>query len=81
VQRRQGHPLIRFSQAEEHPGFTDALLDILQAEQEAPVRLSGKQGLDLMSSLSSLPLTRCSGCLPQEPRHEGVGTQRGHSAT
>ncbi|KIN08077.1 hypothetical protein OIDMADRAFT_187227 [Oidiodendron maius Zn] len=26
--------------AEEHPGFTDALLDILQAEQEAPVRLS-----------------------------------------
>ncbi|PSS09330.1 hypothetical protein M430DRAFT_128428 [Amorphotheca resinae ATCC 22711] len=26
--------------AEEHPGFTDALLDILQAEQEAPVRMS-----------------------------------------
>ncbi|RDW66942.1 ARM repeat-containing protein [Coleophoma crateriformis] len=26
--------------AEEHPGFTDALLDILQAEQELPVRLS-----------------------------------------
>jgi len=27
-------------QAEDHPGFTDALLDILQAEQEAPVKLS-----------------------------------------
>jgi hypothetical protein len=26
--------------AEEHPFFTDALLDILQAEQEASVRLS-----------------------------------------
>ncbi|TVY45621.1 putative importin [Lachnellula subtilissima] len=26
--------------AEEHPGFTDALLDILQAEQEGPIRLS-----------------------------------------
>ncbi|KAF4613370.1 hypothetical protein G7Y89_g15517 [Cudoniella acicularis] len=26
--------------AEEHPGFTDALLDILQAEQEASIRLS-----------------------------------------
>ncbi len=29
-------------QAEEHPGFTDALLDILQAEQEASIRLSSK---------------------------------------
>jgi hypothetical protein len=28
--------------AEEHPGFTDALLDILQAEQEASIRLSSK---------------------------------------
>lgn len=28
------------SQAEEHAGFTDALLEILQAEQEASVRMS-----------------------------------------
>ncbi|POS84582.1 ARM repeat-containing protein, partial [Erysiphe pulchra] len=26
--------------AEEHPGFTDALVDILQAEQEPPIRMS-----------------------------------------
>lgn len=26
--------------AEDHPGFTDALLDILHAEQEAPIRMS-----------------------------------------
>lgn len=36
----QGYLLIECSQAEEHPGFTDALLDILQAEQEEQVRMS-----------------------------------------
>lgn len=30
-------------QAEEHAGFTDALLEILQNEQEAPVRMSSTQ--------------------------------------
>ncbi|RKF71337.1 putative nonsense-mediated mrna decay protein [Golovinomyces cichoracearum] len=29
--------------AEDHPGFTDALLDILHAEQEAPIRMSSTQ--------------------------------------
>ena len=40
VQNCQGHVLTIPFKAEEHPGFTDALLDILQAEQEAAVRLS-----------------------------------------
>jgi hypothetical protein len=40
LQTFQGNLLIIFSQAEEHPGFTDALLDILQGEQEEQIRLS-----------------------------------------
>jgi hypothetical protein len=40
VQNCQGHVLTMPLEAEDHPGFTDALLEILQAEQEASVRLS-----------------------------------------
>ena len=40
VQNCQGHVLTIPLKAEDHPGFTDALLEILQAEQEASVRLS-----------------------------------------
>jgi hypothetical protein len=52
IQTRQGHLLTGPLKAEEHPGFTDALLDILQAEQEPPVRLSS------MHNPSFLPFPR-----------------------
>jgi hypothetical protein len=79
VTESSGHLLIRVSQAEEHPGFTDALLDILHAEQEAPVRLSGEEALDSIEP-RSMGLTRdCSRRLPQEPCHKRMVTERGCS--
>lgn len=64
-------------QAEEHPGFTDALLDILQAEQEAPVRMSSTQTLKLLPRCPHLLTHHCSGCLPQEPHHKELVAERG----
>lgn len=49
----QGHVLTALLKAEEHPGFTDALIEILQAEQEASVRLSSMHN---------------HSCLPRYPR-------------
>lgn len=48
VQNCQGHVLTISLKAEEHPGFTDALLDILQAEQEAAARLSSTHNLTFL---------------------------------
>ena len=48
-----GQELIIILQAEEHAGFSDALLDILQTEQEASVRLSSMHN---------------SSCRPHNPR-------------
>jgi hypothetical protein len=65
-------------QAEEHPGFTDALLDILQAEQEAPVRMSSMQNLRTPLPRCLHILTdHCSRCLPQEPHYKRMVTERG----
>lgn len=41
--------LISFSKAEDQPGFTNALLDILQAEQNNGVQLSGRSCLTFSS--------------------------------
>ena len=66
-------------QAEEHPGFTDALLDILQAEQEGPVRLSSTHARR-SQYLSNILTLNYSRCLPQEPSIKGMGTERGFPA-
>ena len=69
---------MRCFQAEELPGFTDALLDILQTEQEAPVKLSSMQLANFTPLSADMILTHdCSGCLPQEPRHKRLVPQRG----
>lgn len=58
-------PLTDIEQAEEHPGFTDALLDILQAEQNPAVRLSSMQTPSQYIPRCRQMLTlHCSGCLP-----------------
>jgi hypothetical protein len=66
------------SKAEEHPGFTDALLDILQAEQEAPVRLSSTPSPSLNPAVQREILTvDYSRRLPEEPRYQRMVTERG----
>lgn len=60
--------------AEEHPGFTDGLLDILQAEQEASIRLSSKPGAAAYPAARLVANTPTSCCLLEEPCDERVVT-------
>jgi hypothetical protein len=62
--------------AEEHPGFTDALLDILQAEQEASIRLSSKLRAIMYPAAKCLLTSPASCCLLEKPCHERMVTKR-----
>ena len=62
--------------AEEHPGFTDALVDILQAEQEATVRLSSTHNPHVYPATPSSADLEYSRCLSEESRYERMVTQR-----
>jgi hypothetical protein len=75
VQSCQGHMLTIHLKAEEHPGFTDALLEILQAEQEASVRLSSTHDPMFLPHHTRVLILDHSRCLPQESRYERMVTE------
>jgi hypothetical protein len=71
-------PTEKHCQAEEQPGFINALLDILQAEHDPGVRLPS---IDFPNGVSTGDgrLSLHSRNIPEEPSSEGVGAAGGDS--
>lgn len=69
-------------QAETQPGFINALLDILQAEQNNAVQLSGECLFDVpvLRHLSDISVRPCSRRLSEEPHQPRVVARRRYPA-